>query len=155
MQASSSLDRFRGRECSDVLSGAAQVSSKVSELQGVKAACWDPAAATLFTANKLATERPGAHRSSHRDMWVALIKLNDRACIVIQAQSAARALAAVPANSAHKNVWRAEYAVQLPPPTAKLVVQADGEQLDVAIVRVDCIATKRRWSRAHRIGLVD
>jgi hypothetical protein len=49
----------------------------------------DPAAAALFTANKLATERPGAHRSSHRDMWIALIKLNDR-----QAPSTARALAA-------------------------------------------------------------
>ena len=40
------------------------------------------------------------------------------------------------------------------PPAAELVVQSDREQLNIAIVGVDCIATKRRGARADCKGLV-
>ena len=43
---------------------------------------------------------------------------------------------------------------EVSPPAAELVVHADGEQLDIAIVGVDCIATKRRRALAYRKGLV-
>jgi hypothetical protein len=43
---------------------------------------------------------------------------------------------------------------EVSPPAAELVVHADGEQLDIAIVGVDRIATKRRRARAYRKGLV-
>jgi hypothetical protein len=44
--------------------------------------------------------------------------------------------------------------VLLPPPAAELIVQSDREQLDVAIVGVDCVATKWRGARAYRKGLI-
>ena len=42
----------------------------------------------------------------------------------------------------------------LSPPAAEFVVHADAEQLEIAIVAVDCIASKRRRARAYRKGLV-
>ncbi len=41
-----------------------------------------------------------------------------------------------------------------PPPPAELVVQSDREQLDVASVGIDCIATKRSRPWAYRKGLI-
>ena len=63
--------------------------------------------------------------------------------------------------SGHSGLWPAERPVDLwvhgllvAPPAAELVVEADGKQLDVAIVRVDKIATKWRWAGTYPKGLV-